>query len=330
VRRGTLVVGFHVDDIVMVGSKHDIDEFISQLKEHLSIKDNLIMNEFLGVDIEWDKQGVMISQHGLIKKLISVMEKYITKNYEYSTPATPGVGIVPLKDDEEGMSGVLQAIFRSSIGSFLFLERYTRPDISNAVRELSKVSAKGSDYHFDQLVRLVVYLRKTLDHKLKIFPNKEHRKWVLDSYSDSDWAGDVADRKSVTGWIVRLNGAVICWGSRKQTLTSLSSCEAEYVAVSEIAKEVLFAKTIIEFIERVEIDLPIIINCDNEGAIFLSRNQESRKTKYLDTRIHFVRDFVEDGIIMVKFVRSDENLADPYTKNVNQRSLIKNYPYIAS
>ena len=68
----------------------------------------------------------------------------------------------------------------------------------------------------------------------------------------------------------------------------------------------------------------IIINCDNEGAIFLSKNQESRKTKYLDTRIHFVRDFVEDGIIMVKFVRSDENLSDPYTKNVKQRSLIKN------
>ena len=149
------------------------------------------------------------------------------------------------------------------------------------MRELSKVSAKGSDDHFQKLVHLVVYLRKTLDHKLKIFPNKEHRKWVLDSYSDSDWVGDVADRKSVTGWIVRLNGAVICWGSRKQTLTSLSSCEAEYVAVSEIAKEVLFSKTIIEFIESVEIDLPIIINCDNEGEIFLSRNQESLKTKHM-------------------------------------------------
>ena len=79
-------------------------------------------------------------------------------------------------------------------------------------------------------------------------------------FSDSDWEGDKYDRKSVSGFLVLLNGAAICWGSRKQSLTSLLSSESEYVAVSEICKEILFIKNILEFINQIKIDLPILVN----------------------------------------------------------------------
>ena len=70
------------------------------------------------------------------------------------------------------------------------------------------------------------------------------------------------------------------------------------------------------------------MNFDKSGAIYLSNNQESRKTKYLDTRIHFVREYVEDGVIKVKYVKTSENEADPFTKNVNEKTLKRCHQYL--
>ena len=107
---------------------------------------------------------------------------------------------------------------------------------------------KGTNQNFKQLIRLIKYIKNTRDHQLKLIPDNKNEHWSLNDYSDSDWAGDENDRKSVSGWIVMLNGEIICWGSRKQSLTSLSSTEVEYIAVRDISKEILFAKTVLEFI----------------------------------------------------------------------------------
>ena len=110
-------------------------------------------------------------------------------------------------------------------------------------------------------------------------------------------------------------------------MVSLGSTEAEYVAVSEICKEVIFIQSILNFM-GVVLELPIRILCDNVGAIFLSRNSESRRTKYIDTRYHFVRDYQENGIVMVEFVWSVENQADPFTKNLSVGKYERNFPYL--
>ena len=69
---------------------------------------------------------------------------------------------------------------------------------------------------------------------------------------------------------------------------------------------------------NIEVELPIIINCDNVGAIYLSKNNESRCTKHIDIRYHFVREYVEDKIVKILFVHTENNLADPFTKNVSE------------
>ena len=76
-------------------------------------------------------------------------------------------------------------------------------------------------------------------------------------------------------------------------------------------------------------DLPIVIYCDNAGAIFLSNNQESRLSKHLDTKVHFIRNFVQDGVIKVVFVSGVRNYADPFTKNVDQMNMKRNFDYMA-
>ena len=80
----------------------------------------------------------------------------------------------------------------------------------------------------------------------------------------------------------------------------------------------------------IQIVLPIIIHCDNVGAIYLARNKESRRTKHLDAKFHFVRDYIEDGVVSVVFVRSEDNRADPFTKNGNEGVYRRHYDFMRS
>ena len=98
---------------------------------------------------------------------------------------------------------------------------------------------------------------------------------------------------------------------------TLSTSEAEYVALSEVVKELKFITQVLETM-KVNVKLPITVHIDNVGAIFMATNQTSSdRTKHVDVRYHFVREFIEDGVVKIKFVRSKENDADLFTKNVN-------------
>ena len=93
----------------------------------------------------------------------------------------------------------------------------------------------------------------------------------------------------------------------------------EYYAVSEVAMEIMFIKNLLEFL-GIEIDFPITVNCDNVGAIFLSQNaKNNNRTKHIDIRAHYVRQFIEDGILKIVFVKSADNEADVFTKNVSNK-----------
>ena len=104
---------------------------------------------------------------------------------------------------------------------------------------------------------------------------------------------------------------------------TLSSSEAEYVAISEVCTEIMFIKMILSFM-GVDVKRPIQVNCDNVGAIFLSHNAKaSARTKHIDIRYHFIREHVIDGLVEIVFVRSEENDADIFTKNVNKETHVK-------
>ena len=98
---------------------------------------------------------------------------------------------------------------------------------------------------------------------------------------------------------------------------SLSSTEAEYIAVSEVATEIIFMESVMDFL-GVPVSLPIEVKVDNVGAIYLSKSATtSNRTRHIDTRYHFVRDYIDDGILKIVFVRSEDNHADIMTKNLS-------------
>jgi hypothetical protein len=111
-------------------------------------------------------------------------------------------------------------------------------------------------------------------------------------------------------------GVPISWKSKGQRGVVLSSTEAEYVAVSEATREIKFIVQVLESI-NVKIEYPIIVHVDNVGAIFLANNKTtSERTKHVDIRHHFVREHIEDGIVKIVFVKSCDNDADIFTKNL--------------
>jgi hypothetical protein len=135
-------------------------------------------------------------------------------------------------------------------------------------------------------------------------------------FCDSDWAGDPETRISVTGFVIYLLNVPISWCSKAQKGVTLT--EAEDVAISEAVKEIRFVYYLLNDI-HVQVKIPIIVKTDNVGAIFMSENASTGvRTRHVDTRYHFVREFIEGGFIKIEFVRSVENDSDVFTKNVSQ------------
>ena len=112
---------------------------------------------------------------------------------------------------------------------------------------------------------------------VKIYPKIENKNWNLKVFCDSDWAGDPETRISVTGFIVYLLNVPVCWRSKAQKGVTLSSSEAEYVAISEATKEIKFIFYLLRDI-GIEVELPIIVKTDNIGAIFMSRKRIDWRT----------------------------------------------------
>ena len=152
----------------------------------------------------------------------------------------------------------------------------------------------------------------TQDLKLTYCRNKSSE--VLSCYVDADWAGDVTDRKSTSGYIIKMYGNVIFWKSKKQNTVTKSSTSAEYVALSECVSEL---KTIKDLLSDLNIQIlePINIYEDNAGAIGIAKHGNfTKNSKYIETHYHFVNENYVNKVIDVVKVDSEENVADILTK----------------
>jgi hypothetical protein len=132
-----------------------------------------------------------------------------------------------------------QKRFRSMIGALLYLVKLLRPAIANAVRELSKVMDRAVPAHEKELKCLLSFVFQTQDKQLNINSDSSED-WRIKAYSDSDFAGDKDDRKSISGFVIFLCGFPIFWKSKAQPCVTLSSTEAEYVALNKMVREMKF------------------------------------------------------------------------------------------
>ena len=139
----------------------------------------------------------------------------------------------------------------------------------------------------------------------------------VETYTDADWAGCPNDRRSTSGYFVLLGGNLVTWKSKKQKVIALSSAEAEFRGITKGIAEILWIKKLMGEIGAT-LKLPIKLMCDNKSAISISENPvQHDRTKHVKVDQHFIKEKIEEGIIELPFVRSEEQLADILTKAVS-------------
>ena len=159
-----------------------------------------------------DNKGIYISQQSLIKKMIKEFEEDISKLGKYKTPGAPGSKVLRPEDNSRKINEKLQSKYRTGVGSLLYLVKILRPDLCNITRDLSKVLDGATKIHWDALMRALKFVKDTINWKLVLRPNHwDQVKWNMVVYCDSDYSGDKDTRISVTGYIIFLMGAVVCY-----------------------------------------------------------------------------------------------------------------------
>ena len=186
------------------------------------------------------------------------------------------------------------------------------------MRELTKCLDGATPAAYKEMLRVIKYVLDTEGRGLTIEPVVNQKGlWKLILWTNSDWAGDKDDRRSISGYMLFLNEVLIAWRSKSQKTVALSSSEAEFYSCSEGVREIPFIVQICLFL-GIPVKLPVDVKIDNMGAKFMTENlTSSSRTRHMDTCLCFVNDHQDEGLIKVVFVPSGENVSDVQTKNVN-------------
>ena len=144
---------------------------------------------------------------------------------------------------------------------------------------------------------------------------------ILTGYADANWAECRIDRKSNSGYIFLLNGGAISWACKKQTCVSLSTTEAEFIALSEAAKEAVWIRKILADLDC-EQRTPTLIYEDNQSCLSLIKDERlSNRSKHIDTKFFFVKDLIDKGLIICQYCPTEKMLADMMTKPLSKIKL---------
>ncbi|GFY25987.1 retrovirus-related Pol polyprotein from transposon TNT 1-94 [Trichonephila clavipes] len=236
-----VILLFYVDDIIIFGKEMENVNFVLQLlQKNFDLKIMGKTKKLLGIEFEEIGNSLFIHQRSYIRRLCEIYEKY--KYPVSSLPISKGQVLSKL-DSPKTSEEILTVPYRNLIGSLSFIAIRTRPDIMYAVNVLSQFQANPGIKHWNCLLRLLGYLKYTQEYKLELSKVKSLK---LRCYSDSDFATNRDDRVSMGGFITFIDETPISWRTFKQKSVSLSTMEAEYVSLTEAAKEFIWLKNVID------------------------------------------------------------------------------------
>ena len=292
---------------------------------------------FLGAAIKQDltRGTTTISQPALAREVLRSNGLFGDVNdtqYPASAPCSAKSDIAGSQCADDPPDPRRHKCYRTCIGKLLYLARVSRPDIMFAVCQLGRFAKAPAELHFRELHHLLRYIKATIE--LGITYHRDHSPdFFIDSnsfgapetfdlllphtWTDSDWAGEATSRVSVSGFAITFCGAVISYGSERQACISLSTTEAELVAMARAVQECIFVRKLVaEFMGPLK--QPTFVFCDNKGALDLVKNNvHHRRTKHIDIKYFFARSKEADGTIITARVPTEHNLSDSFTKGVN-------------
>ncbi|GAX17144.1 hypothetical protein FisN_UnNu082, partial [Fistulifera solaris] len=315
-----LIIVVYVDDCIVAGPKEQVEWFKTQIKKRFNIAELGPIKKHLGVWYErkCDAAGEYyeVRMDDYKKAIVKDWKALYGELKVEKTPGYPNESLVKSEDEPIDLE-----VYRKFLGRIMWMVRKVAPECSNATRELAMFMDKPGKEHWKAMKRLVGYLASTDVHlKLREPLNLKVYAWV-----DSNFATNKETRKSVTGFFVTVGGGLCVFSSKLQPSVTLSSTEAEYYAASTCATDIKFLQMLFEELFPKELTRPGVLLEDNTGAIFLMENQVvGNRTKHIDIRMHHIREMMSkegnmDPRLVVKFVKSENNIADIATKNVTEK-----------
>jgi hypothetical protein len=298
-----LIISLYVDDLIYTGNDElMISEFKNSMKHEFDMTDLGKMRCFLGLEVLQKSTGVFINQ----KKYASeVLQRFgMDRSNSVHNPIVPGCKLVK----DKGGVKVDKTHFKQMVGSLMYLTA-TRPDMENP-----------TEFHLQVAKRVLRYLKGTLD--FGIFYKKGGNNDLV-AYTDSDYAGDLGDRKSTSGYVFLLSSGTISWLSKKQPVVSLSTIEAEFIAAASCACQTVWLKRVLEKLGLNQ-DKTTIIYCDSSSAIKLSKNPVMHgRSKHIDVRFHFLRELTKAGTMELIYCNTQDQIADIMTKPLKLDAFLK-------
>ncbi|XP_057452063.1 uncharacterized mitochondrial protein AtMg00810-like [Lotus japonicus] len=296
----------YVDDIILAGPNTALlHEVQSHLANTFRLKVLGDMKYFLGLEIARSSQGIMLTQRKYTLQLLEDTGYLACK--PQPLPMDPGLKLN--SSDGDLLSDV--TLYRRLIGRLMYLT-ISHPDITYDVHKLSQFMSQPRSSHLHVVYHLIQYLKGSPGQGLMFSSSSSLR---LSAFSDADWGGCLETRRSTTDYMVFLGDSLISWKSKKQATVSRSSAEAEYRALASLASELLWLRQLLKVFD---IQVPsVMVFSDNISAIALATNPTSHeRSKHVDIDVHFIREHVTSGFLLLNHVPSAKQLADCLTKPV--------------
>ncbi|XXG87673.1 hypothetical protein AAC387_Pa11g2303 [Persea americana] len=309
-----LIICLYVDDLIFTGNDESMfDEFKYSMMHESDTTDLGRMRYFLGLEVMQEPEGIFICQR---KYTYEVFERFgMDKCNPVLNPIVPGI---KLKKDADGVK-LDSTHYKQIVGSLMYLTT-TQPDIMFVVSLLSRYMDHPTELHFQAAKRVLRYLKRTCD--LGILYRKGGDEELI-AYTDSEYAGDLDDRRSTSGYVFMLNSGAVSWSSKKQPIVMLSTTEAEFVAAASCACQVVWMRRILKNSNLIQGDDTTFF-CDNSSTVELSKNPMLHgRSKHIDVRFHFLRELTKDGVVKLVHCHTQEQIADIMTKPLKLDVFVK-------
>ena len=232
-------------------------------------------------------------------------------------PCEKGAFQNPSADDFNGVT-----LYREIVGSLIYVMTGTRPDLCFVVTKLPQCLSNPKTSHYAIAKQTLRYLKGTKSHKLR-YTKQANDQFKILGFSDSDWANS-EDRYSISGIAFKFGDSqLISWKSKKQSTVALSTCEAEYIALSLAVQEAKFLRQLLGDMTCDNVKF-VDVYVDNQSVIALAKNSvHHQRSKHIDIKYHFVRHEVQSANIKLEYVPTELNLADVFTKALSSKRIQK-------
>ena len=336
--RGILLL-VYVDDIgIATRSLNDVYWFKKEFAKIFKIKDLGEMKKILGIKITRVRKNrsLRMDQSHYLEEVLDRLNMRPDKHSPTELPLNGYDCLRPAGHNDERID---QRYYQQAIGSIMYAAIHTRPDIAFTIGRLSQYLSDPAKHHGRALKGLLRYIRSTIDRGIEYKPSGSHNAsgscppGQIAAYSDSDYAADRLERKSILGYVYMLGGGPISWMSRKQKSVATSTTEAEYMALSTCAKEGLWISQLLRDIgmtqylgggigkvgilqnEAHEAASPVQLKGDNQASLTLVKDAHiHERSKHIDVAYHHIRDLYKKNLIHLGYVPSQDMVADGMTK----------------